>query len=57
MIRMRDLSARFDLHCNKYTMCTVQNDQVPDILMGPFLSPIATLQNQRIYYSNDVQIN
>ncbi len=27
MICMRDLSAQFDHHFNKYTMCTVQNDQ------------------------------
>ncbi len=29
MIRMHDLSARYDHHSNKYTMCNVQNDQVP----------------------------
>ena len=40
MIRMQDLSARFDRHSNKYTMCTVQNDQVPDPLMGQFCESI-----------------
>ena len=36
MICMRDLSTRFHRHSNKYTMCTVQNDQVANPLMGPF---------------------
>ncbi len=37
MIHMHDLSARFDHHSNKFTMCTVEIDQVPDPLMGPHL--------------------
>ena len=28
MIRKHNLSAQFDHHSNKYTMCTVQNDKV-----------------------------
>ncbi len=45
MICMHDLSAQFDHPSNKYTMCTVQNDEVTIPLMGPFWGWIIRDQN------------